>query len=191
LESLVKAILLEDELRVFESVTQAKSTVESSAFLLKSLLQKLEEMLAMKAAAESREGKEQQPKDIEEFSRKLAILTEEIDGLYKLTVREVAKNLKELGIFSLNKDVLLERLRKIEAIINQAPENKPLKEDDQTTIMREIVALSENLPEMFYDDLHNLVSGIIGLMQGRPVNKPAKEGIIQKIKTLRNEIEAK
>ncbi|MBI5779732.1 MAG: hypothetical protein HZA49_09810 [Planctomycetes bacterium] len=183
LESLVKAILLEDELRVFESVTQAKASIENSAFLLKSLLKKQDEMLVLK---------EQPVKDAAEFNRKLAVITEEIDGLYKLTDREVTKNLRELGIFSLNKDALLGSLGKIEAIINQASENEPLKDAGKSVIMQEVVALSQNLPEMFYDDMHKLVSEIIGLMKGNdPIAKQAKDGIILRIKTLRSEIEGK
>jgi len=200
LESLVKTILLEDELRVFEMVTQAKAVIENSAFLLKSLLQKQDGILDMKAAAESREGKEQPPKDAEEFNRKLAILNEEVTGLYKLTEKEVTKNLKELGIFSLDKDVLLGSLRKIELIINKASENEPLKDDDKSALMQEMVVLSQNLPDMFYDELHQLVAEIISVIKsdnpttkGSPVGmaQKAKERIIMRIKTLREEIEKK
>ncbi|MEW6027178.1 MAG: hypothetical protein AB1599_07785 [Planctomycetota bacterium] len=181
LESLVKSILLEDELRVFESVTQAKASIENSAFLLKSLLQKLDGLQAFK---------EQPPKDEAEHKRQLAILTEEISGLYKLTVKEVLENLKDLGIFSLDKKVLIASLGKIEAIISRAQEDKPLKDEDKAVIMQEIVALSQNLPDMFYDELHQLVSDIINVLKSNaPIVKQAKDGIIQKIKTLRSEIE--
>jgi hypothetical protein len=190
LESLVSAILLEDELRVFEMVTQAKAQIENSAFLLKSLLQKQDGILVMK---------EQSPKDIDEFNRKLAILTEEVAGLSKLTDKEVTKNLKELGIFSLNKDVLLGSLRKIESIITKAPENdpqghpvgEPLKDDDKSALVQEMAALSQNLPDMFYDELHQLVSEVISVIKSSPVDKKAKEGVILMIKALRGKIEEK
>ncbi|MEK7309297.1 MAG: hypothetical protein AAB038_00585 [Planctomycetota bacterium] len=180
LESLVSVILLEDELRVFEMVTQAKAQIENSAFLLKHLLQKQDGILDLK----------EQPKDTAEFKRQLAIITEEVSGLSKLTEKEVTKNLKELGIFSLNKDVLLGSLGKIELIINKALENEPLKDADKSVIMQEVVALSRNLPDVFYDELHNLVSEVINVIKSnQPVDKKAKEGIIQRIKALRGRIE--
>jgi hypothetical protein len=183
LESLVSAILLEDELRVFEMVTQAKAQIENSAFLLKSLLQKQDGILAFK---------EQPSKDIEEFNRKLAILIEEVAGLSKLTDKEVTQNLKELGIFSLNKDALLGSLGKIEAIITKAPENESLKDADKSTLMQEMVALSQNLPDVFYDELHQLVAEVISVIKSnQPMDKKAKEGIILNIKALRGKIEEK
>ena len=156
------------------------------------LIAKQDGILAFKAAAESREGKEQPIKDKDEFDRKLAILIEDVAGLSKLTDREVTKNLKELGIFSLNKDALLGSLGKIEAIITKASENESLKDDDKSALMQEMVALSQDLPDMFYDELHQLVAEIISVIKSnQPVDKKAKEGVILKIKTLRDEIEKK
>jgi len=183
LEALVRGILLEDELRVFEMVTQAKASIENSAFLLKSFLQKQESILALR---------EQPPVDTDEFNRKLALLDEDIAGLYKLTDKEVTKNLKELGIFSLDKQVLLGLLKKIEGTITRAPENESLKEVDKSAMMEQIVALSRNLPDIFYDQLHQLVAEVVSAIKGnQPMTKQVKEVILNRIKTFRSEIEGK
>ncbi|HLD35537.1 MAG TPA: hypothetical protein VJC37_02360, partial [Planctomycetota bacterium] len=83
-------------------------------------------------------------------------------------------------------------LGKIEAIITKASENESLKDDDKSALMQEMVALSQDLPDMFYDELHQLVAEIISVIKSnQPVDKKAKEGVILKIKTLRDEIEKK
>ena len=97
-----------------------------------------------------------------------------------------------MGIFSLNQDALLGSLGKIEAIITKAPENQPLKDADKSTLMQEMVALSQNLPDIFYDELHQLVEEVISAIKSNQlVDKKAKEGIILRIKAWRSAIETK
>jgi hypothetical protein len=117
---------------------------------------------------------------------------EALGGMFRLTEREVFKNLKELGIFPIDKKSILESLEKMEAIIIRAPEARPLTDDDKSALMDELMSLSQNLPDIFYDEIRQLISEAVGFIKSdAPAAKPAKEGLSRRIKTLRGKIEEK
>lgn len=187
LNAMLKVVLAEDELRVFDMVTQYKSLIESSIFLLKSLIQKVDEILAIQAQIIN-----QSEQTKEELNQKLALLYASASKLYEMTAKEVGQNIIELGIISFNKDIVLATLQKIENTINCISSDgmSRLKEEEKSFIMEQVLLLSRELPEIFYDRLHQLAFNITNLAKNsEPVNKQSREEIIHEINGLRNELQ--
>ncbi|MFH0887734.1 MAG: hypothetical protein V1871_00810 [Planctomycetota bacterium] len=186
LDAMLKVVLAEDELRVFDMVTQYKSLIESSIFLLKSLIQKVDEILTIQAQIINQSGQIK-----EELDQKFALIYASASKLYEMTAKEVGQNIIELGIISFNKDIVLATLQKIENTINGiSPDGMSgLKEAEKSLITEQVLLLSRELPETFYDRLHQLAFNLTNLTRNsEPVNKQSREEIIYEINGLRNEL---
>ncbi|MFH1231265.1 MAG: hypothetical protein V1709_07185 [Planctomycetota bacterium] len=186
LDAMLKVVLAEDELRVFDMVTQYKSLIESSVFLLKSLVQKVDEILAIQAQIIN------QSEQNKELNQKLVLIYASASKLYEMTDKTLGENIIELGIISFNKDIVLISLQKIESIINGTSSDgmSGLKEEEKSFIMEQVLLLSRELPEIFYDRLHQLAFNLTNLTKNsEPVNKQSREEIIREISGLRNELQ--
>jgi len=187
LDAMLKVVLAEDELRVFDMVTQYKSLIESSIFLMKSSIQKVDEILTIQAQIIN-----QSEQTKEELNQKLALIYASTSKLYEMTDKEVSQNIIELGIISFNKDIVLAIIQKIENTINGiSPDGMSgLKEEEKSFIMEQVLLLSRELPEIFYDRLHQLAFNLTNLAKSsEPVNKQSREEIILDISRLRNELQ--
>jgi hypothetical protein len=183
LDGSLKVVLAKDEIGVFETVTKYKSDVEIIVLLIKSLLQKWDEILTLQLQITKDKTKEQKDK--------LAALVESFERLKQLTDKEIDENLKEIGIQAFDKEGILNILSRIEKTLRNIPEDNLMKENDKTFITQHVFLLSQQIPDIFYDKLHSLASQLTRLMQSTGIiSKEQKEGIIKEINKIRDELES-
>ncbi|MDI6788961.1 MAG: hypothetical protein QME51_11370, partial [Planctomycetota bacterium] len=159
-----------DELGVFEMVTKYKALIESSVFLVKSLLQKVGEISSLTNTKTLPEG----------WYSGLSRMSE-------LTDREVQNNLKELGIIIFDKEAVLSAIKKIEAIITATKDNTPVRAEDRAVILREMFLLSQILPEMYSETLCILAQTLSSCLgaQSKPLEPEKRKEIMERIEKLR------
>lgn len=182
LDAILKPVLEEDELRVFDLVNKHKGLVENSVFLVKSLLQKMRELL------ELHHESNKNPKD-KETTERLSSAHEAVLKIYELTERELKLNFNELGLVIIDKTLIIEPLNAIEKIIRNNPDDGKLNEQDIAIITRQMLQMSQKLPAVYYEKTRDLAYALSSATQGNPINKQTKEKVLQEIKKLKEGLE--